>query len=51
MTLGTVLTVSGVLIQLLGAVVALRGLVKTHDAYADKSIRTLAIASHARLLP
>jgi hypothetical protein len=39
---GTFLTVAGVLVQLLGAVVAIRGLIKTHDAYAEKSIRTIA---------
>jgi hypothetical protein len=40
--MGTLLTVAGVAIQLVGAVVALRGLITTHDAYADKRIRTLA---------
>lgn len=39
--MATFLTVAGVVLQLVGAVVALRGLIKTHDAYADKSIRTL----------
>jgi hypothetical protein len=40
--MGIVLTVAGVLFQVVGGVVAFRGLIKTHDAYADKSIRTLA---------
>jgi hypothetical protein len=40
--MGTVLTVAGVVLQLVGALVALRGLIKTHDAYAEKSIRTLS---------
>jgi hypothetical protein len=39
--MGTFLTVAGVLLQLIGALVALRGLIKTHDAFADKSVRTL----------
>jgi hypothetical protein len=39
--MATFLTVAGVLLQLVGAVVALRGLITTHDAYAEKSIRTL----------
>src|SRR4051794_15850576 len=47
--MGTVLTVAGVLFQLVGGVVAFRGLIKTHDAYADKSIRTLAGERVARL--
>lgn len=36
------LTVAGIVLQLFGGAVALRGLVKTHDAWAEKSIRTIA---------
>jgi hypothetical protein len=38
---GNVLTVVGVALQLAGAFVVLHGLVKTHDAYAEKSIRVI----------
>lgn len=40
--MGTFLTVGGVALQLLGAFVALRGLIKTHDAFAEKSVREIA---------
>lgn len=40
--MGTFLTVAGVLLQVVGGLVAFRGLIKTHDAYAEKSIGTLA---------
>lgn len=41
MNAGEALTVAGVAFQVVGAIVALQGLIKTHDAYAEKSIRLL----------
>lgn len=38
---GTALSLVGLAVQLLGAVVAIWGLIKTHDAYADKTIRAM----------
>jgi hypothetical protein len=42
-TASQVLTVVGGVIQVVGAVVAMVGLAKTHDEFAEKSLRTLAI--------
>lgn len=47
--MATALSIAGVLIQLVGALVALRGLIKTHDAYAEKSIRTMVLERLARV--
>ena len=47
--MATVLTIAGVFLQLVGAVVALRGLIKTHDAYAEKSIQVMVLERLARV--
>lgn len=43
MTAGQVLTLAGAGIQVLGAVVALAGLVRTHDEFADQTLRALVV--------
>ena len=42
MTFATVVDVVGVLLQLVGAIIALNGLIRTHDAYADRSVAAIA---------
>jgi hypothetical protein len=41
--LAIALTIGGVLLQVVGALVVLQGLVKTHDAYAERSVRIIVI--------
>ena len=42
MTFATVVNVVGVLLQVVGAIIALNGLIRTHDAFAKRSIAAIA---------
>jgi hypothetical protein len=41
-TFATILNVTGVLIQIVGAIIAMNGLIRTHDAYAERTVAAIA---------